>query len=244
MKDKLAWLRALPFWLAGGLILLSLIRKVFQIPVKFLFAEGGEDLIASHLLRYQCGLTGPGTFVDVGCNTPVRYSNTFELYLQGWRGINIDANAGLIDQCKRVRKKDISLCEAVSNEEREVIFHKSKESAVSTIDEERLLEWKKNWEFADEDQERLVTKTLTSILDAHLPDDSNVDLLTIDVEGHDLQVLQGLNLMKYRPKVIVIEIHDMNTVSHNNLYNHLSANGYTLKAFAVLSAYFVDDEYQ
>jgi FkbM family methyltransferase len=240
MKNKLALFKALPFWLASGMILLSLVRRVFRIPVTFSYSQGSEDLIADHYLRYQFGMGMTGTYIDVGCNAPVRYSNTFELYTRGWRGINIDANVDLINRCKHVRKQDISLQAAISDGEREVTFHKSKDDAVSTIDEERLVEWKKNWEFSDEDQETVVTKTLTSVLDANLPSGTNIDLLTIDVEGHDLQVLKGLDLAKYRPKVIIIEIHALDKVQDNDIYKYLTANGYTLKAFAILSAYFVD----
>lgn len=241
MLRKLTLFRTLPFGIASGLILLSLVRKIFQIPVTFSYSQGAEDLISDHYLRYQFGMEGAGTYVDVGCNTPVRYSNTFELYTRGWRGINIDANSSLIEECKRVRKQDISLQAAVSDVEREVTFHKSKVSAVSTIDEERLLEWKKTWEFAEEDREVVTTKTITSILNENLPVGATVDLLTIDVEGHDFQVLKGLDLSRYRPKVIIIELHELAELQENEIFKYLTSNGYALKAFAILSAYFVDE---
>jgi dTDP-4-dehydrorhamnose 3,5-epimerase-like enzyme len=76
-------------------------------------------------------------------------------------------------------------------------------------------------------------------LDRNLPAGASLDLLTIDVEGHDFQVLKGLDLSKYRPKVIVVEIHGLNTLQDNEIYKYLISNGYSLKAFAILSAYFV-----
>lgn len=241
MRNKLAWFKALPFWLALRLILFSVMRRILKLPITFSYAQGSEDLIADYYLRYIFDLNRPGTYVDVGCNTPVRYSNTFELYLRGWRGINIDANRDLIKECKRVRKQDICICAAVSDSEREVIFHKAKSDAVSTIDEERLVEWKKHFEFSDDDQETVITQTLTSVLDQNLDSGRSVDLLTIDVEGHDFQVLKGLDLERYRPKLIIIEIHELDSVKDNEIYRYLKANGYELKAFAIMSAYFVDE---
>ncbi len=241
MNNQLRWIRSLPISLAIRMTALFAIRKFFRLPVTFSYSQGAEDLIAEYYLRYQFEMNGPGTYVDVGCNAPVRYSNTFDLYLRGWRGINIDANRDLIEECRRVRKQDISICAAVSDSEREVTFHKAKSDAVSTIDEDRLAEWKKHFEFADADQETVVTQTLTSILDANIETGRNIDLLTIDVEGHDLHVLKGLDLSKYRPKVIIIEIHELDSVKDNEIYKYLSENGYLLKAFAILSAYFVDD---
>ena len=240
MKHKLALFRALPYWLAVRIGLLSLARKVFKIPVSFSYSQGAEDILLPYIWRYHFSQTEPGRYVDVGCNSPVRYSNTFELYLQGWRGINIDANRDLIKDCKRVRKQDISIRAAVSDSEREVTFHKAKKDAVSTIDEKRLVEWKKHFEFSEADQEKVTTQTLTKILDENLEKGSNVDLLTIDVEGHDLQVLRGLDLEKYRPKIIIIEMHDFHGIEDSEIYRHLNANGYELKYFAVLNAYFVD----
>jgi hypothetical protein len=54
-------------------------------------------------------------------------------------------------------------------------------------------------------------------------------------------VLRGLDLEKYRPKVIIIEIHSLETVHDNEIYKYLAGNGYSLKAYAILSAYFVDE---
>lgn len=235
MKDKLHWFKLLPFGYAFRLVSLSLVRKLFKIPVTFSFSQGAEDILTGYL-----PLPKKGIYVDVGCNEPVRFNNTFNLYLQGWHGINVDANSDLIAECQRIRKQDISIRAAVSDTEKEVIFHKSKESAVSTIDEERLQQWKQLWTFSEDDAEKTMTRTLTSILDSHLPVGSQVDLLTIDVEGHDFQVLKGLDLAKYRPKVIIIEMHSIEKIKESNIYQYLTEKGYVYKYFAVLNAYFVD----
>lgn len=236
MKNQFEWFKSLPFGLNLGLTALYLVRKVFGVPVAFSFSQGAEDIILGYLLD----LKKKGTYVDVGCNTPVRFSNTFNLYLMGWRGINIDANRELIAECKQVRKSDVCICAAVSDTEKEVIFHKSKESAVSTIDEKRLEEWQKNWEFAEEDKEKVITKTLTSILDKNFPAGTKIDLLSIDVEGHDFNVLKSLDLEKYRPKVIIIELHSIEKMAETDIYQYLTANGYQFRYYAVLNAYFLD----
>lgn len=226
--------KTLSFRIALGVYLLSLVRRLFRIPASFIYSHGGEDFIAGHILRHKFGLT-TGTYVDVGCNEPLHYSNTFDLYKIGWRGICIDANRELIAKFQSVRKEDICIVAAVSDTEREAIFHKSTENAVSTIDEETLVEWKRHWDFPEE--EKVITRTLTSILDEHLK--GEIDFLNIDVEGHDLQVIKGLDLNKYRPKLIVIEIHDRDNIEQNPIYQHLTAHGYKMEAAAVLSAYFV-----
>jgi hypothetical protein len=81
---------------------------------------------------------------------------------------------------------------------------------------------------------------LTSILDEHWTDSHSIDLLTIDVEGHDFRVLKSLDIAKYRPKIIVIEMHDFAGIRDSEIYRYLAANGYVLKFFAVMNTYFVD----
>jgi FkbM family methyltransferase len=240
MKYQREWLKSLPFGLAVRLILLWAARRITGLPVGFSFAQGAEDIIIPYIARYHFGLKGAGKYVDVGCNAPVRYSNTFLLYLIGWRGINIDANATLIAECKRVRLQDVCVRAAVSDLEREVIFHKGKDDSVSTIDETRIVEWKKHFEFSDDDQEMVTTRTLTSILDEHWAEGDVMDLLSIDVEGHDFQVLKSLDLDRYRPRIIVIEMHEFDHIAESEIFTYLTQNGFQLKFFAVLNAYFVD----
>lgn len=240
MNNQLQWLKSLPLGLALRLILMSVARRPTGLPITFSFAQGAEDILIPYLATYHLGLRGPGHYVDAGCNSPVKYSNTFWLYLLGWRGLNIDANRELIEECRRVRKQDVCIQAAVSDSEREVVFHKAKEHAVSTIDETRLIEWKKYFEFSDDDQETLKTRTLTSILDEHWIHGEQLDLLTIDVEGHDLQVLKSLDLNKYRPKIVVIEMHSIDNMEQTEIYQYLVENGFEFKFFAFLNAYFTD----
>ena len=31
-----------------------------------------------------------GIYIDIGCNHPIKYNNTYLLHKKGWKGINID----------------------------------------------------------------------------------------------------------------------------------------------------------
>ena len=48
--------------------------------------------------------------------------------------------------------------------------------------------------------------TLENILDYY--DIQKIDFMTVDTEGYELEVLQGLNLLKHRPLYIMIEIYE------------------------------------
>lgn len=216
-------------------ILLLVRRYIFKFG-KIIFSQTGEEIVIQWILKD----IKRGFYLDVGCHHPFKISNTFQLYLNGWRGIAIDANPTLIEKWKRKRKNDIPLVAAVSDEEKEVTFYEFKESEVNTMDESMLHEWKQKFNFRSE--RKLTTQTLTTILDTHLPKNQKIDLLTVDVEGNDFNVIKSIDLTKYRPKLIVVEIHgfDLSNIEKNEIYQYLTDQKYTLVSFATMNGYFLD----
>ena len=87
------------------------------------YAQVGEDRI----LQALCPKIG--FYVEVGANHPLRCSNTFLLYLSGWRGIAIDANESLISLFKKIRPLDQSIHALVSNKVTEEEFVELKRMA-------------------------------------------------------------------------------------------------------------------
>ncbi len=229
--------KKLPFLVALRLSLLILIKKMMANEANVYFSQTGEDTVLKFLLRDR----KEGFYVDIGCNTPLYFSNTFLLYLTGWNGICVDANERLCNQFRKTRPFDTVVHAAVSDVEKEVTFHISdKVPAVSTIDQQQLDEWKKHWEFNRE--VKMTTQRIETILDKYLPAGTSIDLLSIDVEGHDLNALRSVNLTKYRPRFIVIEIHEFKLVqkSTDPIVMYLQENGYELECFSTINGYFRD----
>lgn len=216
-------------------ILLFVRRYIFKFG-KINFSQTGEEIVIQWILKD----IKQGFYLDVGCHHPYKISNTFQLYLNGWQGIAIDANPILIEKWKRKRKNDIPLVAAISDEEKEVTFYEFKESEVNTIDEGMVQEWKQKFNYRSE--RKLTTQTLTSILDKYLPENQKIDLLTVDVEGNDFNVIKSIDLSKYRPKLIVVEIHgfDLSNIEGNEIYQYLVTQQYTLVSFATMNGYFLD----
>ena len=65
--------------------------------------------------------------------------------------------------------------------------------------------------------------TLEKILD--IEKIINIDFLSLDTEGYELNILKGLNLNKYRPKYMLIEVYK---VDYNNIVEFLKENNYNL----------------
>ena len=57
-----------------------------------------------------------------------------------------------------------------------------------------------------------------------------IDFISIDVEGHELNILRGLNLKKYKPKILSVEYIDTEMKKeefyHQNLDNIINSEVY------------------
>lgn len=219
--------------------LLLLARRIFFKNANVQFSQTGEELIILHLLK---GIN-KGFYIDVGCNHPYKISNTFELYLKGWKGICIDANSSLVNLFQKKRRKDLVLFAAVSDKVEEVTFTEYKYNELNTIDSK--VSEKLSLSYDVKNQIILKTLTLTDILNKHLPANYCIDLLSVDVEGNDYKVLTSLDFNLYRPKLIVVEIHGYNlsTITKSDIYRFLTSIEYELVNFATMNGYFMDKVY-
>ena len=202
------------------------------------YSQCGEDLILKTIFGKN---KHNGFYVDVGCNNPIQKSNTFKLYLKGWRGINIDGNQNLIDKFRKIRRRDICLAELISDQKREIIFFQDDSNhELSSVDE-------KIGQALKRDSRKVIelkrtAKTLEEIFDTHLSGEK-IDLLTVDVENHDLQVLKGNNFEKYRPRIICIEHGGgLEELIKSDINTFLQEKNYTVLAYSSPNAYFKDQQ--
>jgi len=167
------------------------------------FGQEGEDLIVGRLFD---GVKN-GFFVDVGAHHPFRFSNTWLLYQRGWRGINIDATPGAMAVFRRWRPEDINIECLVSTDTRPRPYFLHDEPALNTMSEDlvkrRALE---SPQYRMRETIMLEARTLASILEQHVSQGCGIDLLNVDVEGHDLEVLRSNDWARFRPRVIVAEL--------------------------------------
>ena len=202
------------------------------------YSQCGEDLFLKTIFGKK---QRKGFFVDVGCNNPIQKNNTFKLYLKGWRGINIDGNPNLIKKFRSIRKRDISLNEIISSEKKEVIFYNDdRNHELSSMDTSAGEQLKSNNPGVKE--VRRISRTLENILDQHLKGE-RIDLLCVDVEGHDLEVLKSNNFQKYRPQVICVEYEgDYRSLQDSELHAALKSNKYDPIAFSSPNVFYRDGQ--
>ena len=85
---------------------------------------------------------------------------------------------------------------------------------------------------------KIKTDTLDNIIKQSKLSFKEIDFLSIDVEGNELDVLKGFNIKKYNPKVIVLELINKNTnsfyeqkienIQKSLIYKYMIKNNYKL----------------
>jgi hypothetical protein len=216
--------------------------KLFGIFAKASLSQSAEDIIIEKILKDA--KKNKGIFIDVGCNHPIEYNNTYLLYLRGRRGINIDGNAQLMKLYSKYRNSDTNLNFLISDKEEEVVFNLSHKDKISTIHADEINE-RNEKHFPAHLRTKMTTKTLNTILiENNIKGAGAIDLLCIDVENHDFEVISSIDLNKYQPFLVVIEIFnlDINNPTANKTYNLLYQNGYKLKDFVFSNGFFVREQ--
>ncbi|RDV14875.1 FkbM family methyltransferase [Pontibacter diazotrophicus] len=190
------------------------------------YSQEGEDVILERLFE---GLQ-QGFYVDIGAHHPIRFSNTFKFYLKGWRGINIDAMPGSMEEFIKIRPNDINLELPISEEEREAIYYIFNEPALNTFSEE-MAESKNGYKnFRIVETRKLKMFPLSTILDKHVPKGTKINFMSVDVEGFDLQVLKSNNWERFQPEVLLVEEvgRTLEEIFKGEVYNYLNDLGYKL----------------
>ena len=153
------------------------------------YSFNSVDLIIDYLLKDIKN----GIYVDVGCNHPIKYNNTYILHKRGWSGINIDLDESAIKLFKKYRKNDYNIVALVSNDEeikKTYIYHDR--SAINTVEKD-LVDVREN------KPKKIIEKksiTLNKIIENSPFNNKKINLLTIDVEGHEFPVLENFDFSK------------------------------------------------
>ena len=200
------------------------------------YSQSGEDIIIGNFFQNK----NKGFFVDVGAYHPKHYSNTYLLYKNGWRGINIEPNPASIKLFNKYRKNDINLQTGVLNENKEADYHIFNHQSCNTFSKDQKETMEKKSFIKIVDKIKINCLPMRDILRRHLPPDTQIDLLNIDVEGLDLEVLQSNDWSKFKPKVIIVEGTSFNfdCPNDNPIYSFLKKHSYNLYASTGLSLVF------
>ena len=173
------------------------------------YSQSGEDIIISDLFN-RLGISNP-TYLDIGANDPISLNNTYRLYTRGGSGVCIEPNPVMYKRLLQKRPKDTKINAGVAfDEKREADFYifPARFHGLNTFSKEEAEFWEHtgNEEIGRHKPEQVIRMKLieiNEIIEKYFTGHPN--LVSIDVEGLDLEIAKKINFEKYKPEVFCLE---------------------------------------
>jgi FkbM family methyltransferase len=186
------------------------------------YSQEGQD---KFLMTLDCIKTKKdGYFVDIGANDGVKFSNTKLLEDIGWNGVCVEPLPETFEKLK-VNRNCIVCNYAISQKEGEIDFQQifgeveMLSGIVDSYDERHVARIKTELELHGGERRIIKVKSVpfSKLIDRH-----NIDYLSIDVEGAEMEVLRSIDFSKHNITIISIE----NNYNSAYIPNFLSEKGY------------------
>jgi len=202
------------------------------------FGQTAEDAVLAFYLPEK-----KGSYLDIGAGRPISNSNTYAFYRRGWTGICVDPISTNFRMLKFLRRKDLVLNILVGPIETKLNFWEFEPYGYSTVVEVVANKVKsypdvKLMSFSEKN-----VVPLSKFAPQNSPQEAT--LMSIDVEGFDLAVLQSNNWSTYRPRVICIEEWESTIVNtlYSEIEKYLLDLNYIKKAWTGFNSVYVDKDY-
>lgn len=185
------------------------------------YSQSNEQEIIINLFKGK----EKGTFLDIGANDGVTLSNTFALANSyGWTGLLVEASPKAYERLLKnyeLIDRDFDFQNvAIGLEDRELIFYESGEllnkgdvALVSTAVPSEIVRWKSlNMPF-----EKMIVPMTSVETMLSRSRHKTFDLLSIDIEGMELDVLPQIDFKKLEIKVACIEWNSKDEKKYNDI---------------------------
>ena len=158
--------------------------------------------LSETILRHHMCSNTHGIYLEAGANDGIQQSNTYLLEKERqWTGILIEPSPTAMEKCKQNRcsKNIFEQC---------ILSSPEKEGNLMCGDFDGDLRGSvgaANWgyQYGRSPNIMVMSRTLGSILKEH---NIKPDFISIDVEGHELEVMRGMDFSFCMPKYIVLEV--------------------------------------
>jgi FkbM family methyltransferase len=187
---------------------------------KIMPAQDNIDQIALKIIGTN------GIFVEAGCGHYKEQSNTFALEEAGWSGIAIDFQPQYIDDYHKLRPNTKCECCAIVGKDHEGDVIDAFGMGFTANCSHPPVGEVHGVKVIDKRTGKVVAKTLQTIFDEHSVTD--IDFLSIDLEGYEHEAISGIDFDKTNIKLICAEMHDvpnykdydyMESLGYKNFYN-------------------------
>jgi FkbM family methyltransferase len=181
------------------------------------YSQYGEDALLAKIFDGVKGLC-----VEVGANDGIMYSNTKHFEEAGWQCILVEPTPNLCSKIRENRRCRLFECAASSNEGEMMLHVAVEHDLFSSLESHSTM--------AEELGRHQATIKSVPVrvrpLDAMLTeaDAQSIEFVSIDVEGHEMAVLGGFDLNRWRPCVVLIE--DKSDLVVTDVERHMLDRGY------------------
>ena len=194
--------------------------------------EGDVDLIVQKTFFPDPNYLG--TMIEVGAAKPDYLSVSASFRSRGWRVISIEPNPYFCELYRR-RGLDIIECACGESDRDEANFFVVHTSGIyhgHQVTDESFSSLGVRGKYAElmrsvpasVTEMKVKVRRLDTILREHASGIDAIDLICVDVEGWELEVLNGLSFDLYRPKVLIIE----NLFLEKSYIEYMAQKGYLL----------------
>jgi FkbM family methyltransferase len=206
---------------------------------KLSFAQNGEDMLLDPLF-YHLGISVP-TSLDIGAYHPSYGSNTYHFYRMGGRGVLVEPNPDLTGLLRSVRPRDTLLTVGIGTDATPAAdFYRMSTPQNNTFDKRTAEEMHNAPGSKCKILEvvKLPLVGVNQVIAEHFGGKAP-DLVSIDVEGLDLAILNTLDFARYRPPVFCVE-HSHLPAERAELLALFDKLGYAVRGLTGPNTVFVD----
>lgn len=178
---------------------MNILKKIYYSKYrKHSYAISNVDLIINRIFSK----IKKGIYLDVGCNHPIKYNNTYLLYKRGWNGINIDSDSKSINAFNKFRKDDFNVRSIISSSNKKINYYFYHDrSALNTVDKKLV----KSRKTKPKKIIKLSSLSLNKVINNSPYKNKKINLLSIDIENHEYEALRNFQFKKYKIDMIVTE---------------------------------------
>jgi FkbM family methyltransferase len=198
-----------------------------------------ENIAMDKILRdYFPDYHYKGVFLDVGAFEPIRISNSYHFEINGWDVFCFEANTDGIPYLQEYRKHVFNY--AIYDEDKEMVEFNivTSNGWTAGFSAVELSQEIADIFYCEKKEIKKITvaqRTLNTILSQEITLIRPIDILKIDVEGGELKVLNGIDLDKYKPRIVLLE----NITNSVEIPNYLEKYGYVLDKHIYYNQFFI-----
>jgi FkbM family methyltransferase len=152
-------------------------------------SQNGEDALLWDLLADR----EHGFFVEAGAYDGYTFSVSYLFEGAGWNGVLVEALADRAAECAQRRTSSKVVHAALSS---------PGSAPTATFARDSEIEWNSALAAGNQAGETVDVTTLNAVLEGRT---GPIDFVVLDLEGHELAALEGFDLDRWQPRVLLVE---------------------------------------